>query len=660
MATAHGDGRPVGVGVGSGMAARRLATPAALEARQTAVRGGQGSPAQAGAAEFFTVLLTQVQQTWAEGWSTRQGLVVADRAGDGWDPRPSEATAGRESARGRDEPGSWTWAAALAGTVGSPAAAHLPLPGAGAGGQGDRTASPGVPPERVTDSRAAGQAGQDAVTSSSRRPDQGDGADAGPGDVRGDEPAVRGGGRDLDGTGRLPSDAAEDPAGAARPPGGHTGRDPGGAGAPATGAGDHRGPAGSAAATSGSSGAAGGAAGTGPGEPGTPGTTARQATASGRHAGVTVPVPEVAPPAAAPAGTAGAPAMAGVASGGTEVTRAAPAAGMEMPPAPPAPAAPATASPEGPGAGDAGRSTAGAAVGDGPAPPGAGSVPGSEPGGRPLLGAANTGIATVPGMVPAAGAGSSPVPGTPGREGGGGMGTGAGGAAAAAGTAGPGGVSSPPLAGSTAAIRAAATVPGEAVGATGSGGGTQGMSNPVPGLASAGAGGPAAIGVGPGGPPAGGPAADAARWTAAVAQWIDSLEWHRAGDRHVLRLQLTPAHLGPLHVEVLGDGSSLAARITVFHPDTLALVHRHLDDLRQALVARGYQLTGLEVGLGGPGGQPGQPGAGGSGGYPTPPWRGGGPWTEDPASPARAGAGRRAEGGRRPQVPGAGRLDVRI
>ncbi|QIA26938.1 flagellar hook-length control protein FliK [Thermaerobacter sp. PB12/4term] len=160
---------------------------------------------------------------------------------------------------------------------------------------------------------------------------------------------------------------------------------------------------------------------------------------------------------------------------------------------------------------------------------------------------------------------------------------------------------------------------------------------------------------------AGGGPVDAGRWAAAVARWIEGLEWHRAGDRHRLRLELAPAHLGPLHVEVAGDGSALAARLTVFHPDTLALVQRHLDELRQALTARGYQVQGLEVGLaaGGTPGQSGQQGPGGQGGQGTAwAWAAGGVPSAAGPSPRdvpSAGPGTAAFPGG-----GGGRLDVRI
>ncbi|EKP93676.1 flagellar hook-length control protein FliK [Thermaerobacter subterraneus] len=160
---------------------------------------------------------------------------------------------------------------------------------------------------------------------------------------------------------------------------------------------------------------------------------------------------------------------------------------------------------------------------------------------------------------------------------------------------------------------------------------------------------------------AGGGPVDAGRWAAAVARWIEGLEWHRTGDRHRLRLELAPAHLGPLHVEVAGDGSVLAARLTVFHPDTLALVQRHLDELRQALTARGYQIQGLEVGLaaGGAPGQAGQQGPGGQGGPGTAwAWAAGGV----PSAPGPGPGDVPSAGPGTAALPGGGRgrLDVRI
>ncbi|WPD19972.1 flagellar hook-length control protein FliK [Thermaerobacter composti] len=159
--------------------------------------------------------------------------------------------------------------------------------------------------------------------------------------------------------------------------------------------------------------------------------------------------------------------------------------------------------------------------------------------------------------------------------------------------------------------------------------------------------------------PGPGAAVDAGRWAQAVARWIEGLEWHRSGERHVLRLHLTPAHLGPLHVEVAGDAGGLAARITVFNPDALVLVNRHADELRQALAARGYPLASLDVGLGAAGDEAGRTGAGRTGGQ--------GGWHQDGvpsigrADPPVGASGPRALprdalGG----VAGSIRLDVRI
>ncbi|HEY8488237.1 MAG TPA: flagellar hook-length control protein FliK [Thermaerobacter sp.] len=170
----------------------------------------------------------------------------------------------------------------------------------------------------------------------------------------------------------------------------------------------------------------------------------------------------------------------------------------------------------------------------------------------------------------------------------------------------------------------------------------------VPGAGAAGLTGPGFDGSGP---------VPADHWVTVVTRWIEGLEWHRSGDRHRVRLELAPAHLGPIHVEVAGDGSLLAARITVFHPDTLALVQRHLDDLRQALMSRGYTLTGLEVGLGGGSGS-GQPGPGDPGhhGGPHPRWAGVGGLGAAGEGVVAASPG----GGPGRAGPGWGRLDVRI
>src|SRR5690606_13935634 len=79
---------------------------------------------------------------------------------------------------------------------------------------------------------------------------------------------------------------------------------------------------------------------------------------------------------------------------------------------------------------------------------------------------------------------------------------------------------------------------------------------------------------GPGDVPAG-------EWHKAVESWLREVDLLREGDRHELRLRLVPEHLGPLHVELSHEGAGLRARITVGHTETLALIQRHLDDLRQ-------------------------------------------------------------------------------
>ncbi|HEY8552811.1 MAG TPA: flagellar hook-length control protein FliK [Thermaerobacter sp.] len=170
-------------------------------------------------------------------------------------------------------------------------------------------------------------------------------------------------------------------------------------------------------------------------------------------------------------------------------------------------------------------------------------------------------------------------------------------------------------------------------------------------------------GIAPGpdgtGPSSLAPTVDASRWAQAVARWIEGLEWHRTGDRHVLRLHLTPAHLGPLHVEVAGDAGGLAARITVFNSDALALVNRHADELRQALAARGYPLASLDVGLGAAGGEAGRSGAGETGAQGG--WRqDGSPFVGRVESVAGAGARRPALREAGWGATGSGRLDVRI
>ncbi|MFS8640196.1 MAG: flagellar hook-length control protein FliK [Symbiobacteriaceae bacterium] len=90
----------------------------------------------------------------------------------------------------------------------------------------------------------------------------------------------------------------------------------------------------------------------------------------------------------------------------------------------------------------------------------------------------------------------------------------------------------------------------------------------------------------------------AGEWHRAVETWVREVDLHRLGDRHELRLRLVPEHLGPLHVELSRDAAGIYARITVGHAETLALIQRHLDDLRQALHAQGYELAWLDVGLG--------------------------------------------------------------
>jgi len=83
-----------------------------------------------------------------------------------------------------------------------------------------------------------------------------------------------------------------------------------------------------------------------------------------------------------------------------------------------------------------------------------------------------------------------------------------------------------------------------------------------------------------------------------VEGWIREVDLQRQGDRQALRLHLVPEHLGPLHVELSREAAGLHARITVAHAETMALIQRHLEDLRQALQAQGYPLARLDVGFG--------------------------------------------------------------